>query len=89
MSNPQPGLLEFPTAFPIKIMGLHQPGLRESVLQAVRLADPAFDTTTLEERISREGRYLGLTVTIMATSQRQLDDLYRALGALPLVKVVL
>jgi putative lipoic acid-binding regulatory protein len=82
-------LLEFPTAFPIKIMGLHQTGLRESVLQAVRQADPSFDTGTLEERSSREGRYLGLTVTVTATSQQQLDDLYRALGALPLVKVVL
>jgi hypothetical protein len=43
----------------------------------------------IEMRPSRNGNYLGLTVTIDAQSQNQLDHLYQALTKHPLVKVVL
>ena len=38
---------------------------------------------------SSGGRYLGLTLSITATSREQLDALYRRLSAHPMVKVVL
>jgi putative lipoic acid-binding regulatory protein len=50
---------------------------------------PTFDPATIELRDSRAGNYLGVTITITATSREQLDDLYRALTSHPLVKVVL
>jgi putative lipoic acid-binding regulatory protein len=40
-------------------------------------------------RPSKAGNYMGLTFTINATSREQLDNLYRALHAHPLVSVVL
>ncbi|HCE28597.1 MAG TPA: DUF493 domain-containing protein, partial [Comamonadaceae bacterium] len=40
-------------------------------------------------RESSGGKYLGLTLTITATSREQLDDLYGALTSHPMVKVVL
>jgi putative lipoic acid-binding regulatory protein len=43
----------------------------------------------MEMRPSRNGNYLGLTVTVWVTSREQLDDLYRALTSHPMVKVVL
>jgi putative lipoic acid-binding regulatory protein len=43
----------------------------------------------LERRPSKAGNYLGLTVTITATSRQQLDELYRTLSTHPMVKVVL
>jgi len=43
----------------------------------------------MEMRPSRNGNYLGLTVTITAQSKTQLDNLYLALTRHPMVKVVL
>ena len=48
-----------------------------------------FDASRIELRPSSGGKYLGVTITVTATSREQLDDLYRALTAHPLVKVVL
>jgi putative lipoic acid-binding regulatory protein len=38
---------------------------------------------------ARRGNYLGVTLTITATSREQLDELYRTLSTHPMVKVVL
>lgn len=81
--------LQFPTAFPIKIMGEDRDGFAESVLELVRRHAPDFDPAGTEMRPSKNGRYLGLTCTINATSREQLDALYRALTSHPLVRVVL
>ena len=64
-------------------------GFVEAVVALARQFDPGFDPATVEHRPSRAGNYLGLTITITATSREQLDGLYRALSSHPLVKVVL
>lgn len=51
--------------------------------------DGGFDTATIESRPSSGGNYTGLTVTVRATSQAHLDDIYRALTGHPMVKIVL
>ncbi len=61
----------------------------EAVVTIAQTHDPAFQPHTLEHRPSRSGTYLGLTVTVTATSREQLDNLYRALTSHPLVKYVL
>jgi putative lipoic acid-binding regulatory protein len=50
---------------------------------------PDLDLNTVEVRQSRTGKYLSLTVTIRAQSRAQLDAIYLALTAHPMVKVVL
>lgn len=82
-------LIEFPCAFPIKVMGVAQEGFAEAVLAAVRLHDPGFEAASLEMRSSSGGKYLSLTCTITATSREQLDALYRELSGHPLVRIVL
>lgn len=82
-------LIEYPSQFPIKIMGQKVDGFVGSVTELAKRFDPTFDAATIELRDSRAGNYLGVTITITATSREQLDDLYRALSAHPLVKVVL
>lgn len=82
-------LLEFPTAFPLKIMGQAQAGFAQAMLDIVLKHAPDYDAATIELRPSSGGRYVGLTCTITATSQAQLDALYRELCAHPLVKMVL
>jgi putative lipoic acid-binding regulatory protein len=82
-------LLQFPTDFPIKIMGLRVDRFATEVAEVVMRHAPDFDPATMEMRPSRQGTYLGLTATIRATSRAQLDALYRELTSHPLVKVVL
>jgi putative lipoic acid-binding regulatory protein len=82
-------LIEYPSAFPIKVMGAQVEGFVEAMVEVALRFDPAFDPRTLERRESRGGKYLGLTLTVMATSREQLDELYRALSGHPMVKVVL
>ena len=90
MADRQSGsLIEFPSDFPIKIMGVRSDDFAQLVLEVVLRHDPDFDGGTMEMRPSSKGSYLSLTCTVRAISQRQLDALYRELSAHPLVKVVL
>ena len=89
MSTPSESLIVYPSQFPIKVMGTHADGFVHAVTEIARQFDPAFDASTIELRESKGGKYLGVTVTITATSREQLDDLYRALSTHPMVKVVL
>lgn len=82
-------LIEYPSAFPIKVMGAHVDGFPAAVVAVCRQFDPQLDEALLELRPSSSGNYLGVTVTITATSREQLDELYRTLSTHPMVKVVL
>jgi putative lipoic acid-binding regulatory protein len=86
---PEQSLIEYPSAFPIKVMGAHAEGFVEAIVAVARQFDPGFDPATVEQRPSKGGNYLGLTITITATSREQLDELYRTLSTHPMVKVVL
>ena len=86
---PEQSLIKYPSQFPIKVMGARVEGLVHAVTQIARNFDPAFDATTIELRESKGGKYLGVTITITATSREQLDELYRTLSTHPMVKVVL
>lgn len=85
----QDTLLEFPCAFPLKIMGLADQSLAQTVLEIVLRHAPDFDGATMEMRASSTGKYLSLTCTVTATSKPQLDALYCELSGHPMVKVVL
>jgi len=91
-SNSDPrkdSLTEYPSKFPIKVMGAKVDGFVTAVTHVARQFDPEFDASTIELRDSKAGNYLGVTITVTATSRQQLDDLYRALSSHPMVKVVL
>jgi putative lipoic acid-binding regulatory protein len=82
-------LIPYPSAFPIKVMGVDNEAFVEAVVAVVVAQDPLFDTATIERRASSSGKYVGLTVTVTATSREQLDQIYRGLSGHPLVKYVL
>jgi len=97
MPSPTPGpgqapgesLIEYPSSFPIKVMGAKVDGFVEAVTAIARQFDPGFDAGTIELRDSKAGNYLGITITVTATSRDQLDELYRTLSTHPMVKIVL
>ncbi len=82
-------LIEYPSRFPIKVIGLQTPGFAQAMAAVARNFDPGFDQATMEHRPSSAGKYLGITITITATSREQLDELYRTLSTHPMVKFVL
>ncbi|MDD3352699.1 DUF493 domain-containing protein [Zoogloea sp.] len=89
MTEERQTLLEFPCQFPIKIMGARVDGFAQTVLAVVLRHAPDFDGGTMQMRPSAKGNYLAITCTLNATSQSQLDALYRELSSHPMVKVVL
>ncbi len=87
---PEESLIQYPTEFPIKVMGLHSEDFVEAIVTIARTHAPDFEPDTgLARRPSSSGTYLSLTITVTATSREQLDNLYRALTGHPLVKYVL
>lgn len=86
---PETSLIEYPSDFPIKVMGKQDPTLAQTLSDIVIEHDPGFDPSTVEIRLSKAGNYVGLTFTVRATSREQLDSLYKALHSHPLVSVVL
>lgn len=86
---PEQSLIEYPCDFPIKVMGANVEGFVTAVTHVARQFDPGFDASTVEIRPSKGGNYLGVTITVRATSRPQLDELYRTLTTHPMVKMVL
>ena len=82
-------LIDYPSLFPIKVMGVKADGFVHAITVIAHKFDPDFDTSTIELRESKGGKYLGVTITVTATSREQLDELYRTLSTHPMVKVVL
>ena len=85
----QESLIQYPSQFPIKVMGLKVDGYVRELTDIAHQFDPHFDASTIELRESNGGKYLGVTLTVTATSREQLDELYRTLSSHPMVKVVL
>ncbi len=82
-------LIEYPSQFPIKVMGNKVDGFVHAMTAIAAQFDPTFDASTIELRESKGGNYLGITLTITATSREQLDELYRTLSTHPMVKMAL
>jgi putative lipoic acid-binding regulatory protein len=94
MSEPTPParedtLLVFPTDFPVKIMGQASDDFRSLVMGIVTRHFGTLEPHRIEERPSSNGKYLSITVTVLATSKAQLDALYIELTSCKQVLVAL
>jgi len=73
--------LQFPCEFPIKMMGRDTPEFRSTARALVENHVGDVGDERVQSSISRNGRFVSVTVTITATSQQQLDDIYRDVSA--------
>jgi putative lipoic acid-binding regulatory protein len=87
--NPQSISIEYPSQFPIKIMGATRAGFAQAILEVIQRHAPDFDAATMGMKTSRQGKYLSITCEINATSRAQLDALYQELCDHPMVVMVL
>ena len=74
-------VLEFPCPFPIKRMGRDTPEFRATARALVEKHAGAVPDEAVQAALSRNGRFVSVTVTITATSKQQLDDIYREVTA--------
>ncbi|MSP27627.1 MAG: DUF493 domain-containing protein [Methylococcales bacterium] len=72
-------LFEFPCEFPIKAMGKADGELHIVVADIVRRHAVDVDETAVKTRLSKDGNFISVTVTIEATSKKQLDAIYQDL----------
>lgn len=70
-------------------MGKANPEFEGAVMQIIRKHVPDLGEGAVSEHYSKENKYVSMTVTIVATSQEQLDAIYRELTADSRVMVVL
>jgi len=82
-------LLEFPCAFPVKVMGANTAEFEAAIVMISRQHIPDLGEGAISSAESRTGKYVSITITFTATSKPQIDNLYRALNAHPDVKMVL
>ena len=70
-------VIEFPCEFPIKMMGRNSPEFRATARALVEKHVGAVDDDAVQASLSRNDRFVSVTVTITATRQQQLDDIYQ------------
>ena len=73
--------LQFPCDFPIKVVGAQSDDFEAQVVTIVRGHVPSLGEGAVRSRPSNAGKYVAVTVTVRATSQEQLDAIYRSLSS--------
>ena len=89
MSTSRPTLLKFPCLFPLKVIVRNVAEFEAEVLTIVQNHVPDAETGHLSRRRSAQNKYLALTITFIAHSQEQLDNLYQELNRHHLVVVTM
>lgn len=74
-------LLKFPCEFPIKAIGKAEADLSQVIFDIVAKHVPNLKAEQIAFRHSEKKQYVSLTITIIATSQKQLDAIYQELTA--------
>lgn len=74
-------LLEFPCNYPIKMMGRDTPDFHATARALVEKHTGALDDSAFQTSLSRNGRFVSITVTVNAQNQQQLDNIYREVSS--------
>ena len=89
MAEPETPKIEFPCAYPIKVLGRSNDAFEATVLAVFEQHAPGFEQQTIAARTSSKGTFTALTITITATGPDQLEALHQALLATGHVTMVL
>ncbi len=73
-------LLAFPCEFPLKVMGRDNEEFRSQTRAIVERHVGQLDPAQVQERASREGRFVALTYTFTAQSRSQLEQIYQEMS---------
>lgn len=74
-------LLEFPCDFPVKLMGRDTAEFHATARRLVEKHTGPLADDEIHTALSKNGRFVSITVTVNATSKQQLDNIYREITA--------
>ena len=89
MTNTKEDIFNFPCEYPIKIFGENQPEFQKTVCNIVETHTGKLHANQTAAKYSSKGKYISLTVRIIATSRQQLDAITKDLQCCPLVSYLL
>ena len=70
-------VMTFPCSFPNKQMGRETDEFRQTARELVEKHTGPLDDDANESALSRNGRFVSVTITVIAESREQLDNIYR------------
>jgi putative lipoic acid-binding regulatory protein len=82
-------LLNFPTDYPIKVIGRPSAEFRARIHAIVLRHVPALEASHVTEHLSKNGNYLSISYAIRAESREQMSALAADLTACPEVLLVI
>ena len=89
MSESYDDIFKFPCEYPIKVFGLNQPDLEKSVCSIIENYVGKLHENQISIKNSSKGKYVSITIRIIATSRKQLDSINTDLQKSPLVSYLL
>ncbi len=82
-------VFKFPCDYPIKVFGLNQPDLINTISTIVESHVGKLHSNQISLKNSSKGKYVSVTIRIIATSRKQLDSINEELQDCPLVSYLL
>ena len=82
-------ILEFPCCYPLRIIGVTDKDLPSRVSSIIKQHAPAFSSSNLEIRESRNSRFMSVRVSLQAQSASQVESICEDLLADRFVKLVI
>lgn len=79
--NREETIIEFPCKFQIKAMGMAEDGFDILVVGIIRKHVSDLTENAVKSRLSQGGKYVSITVEVVAESKQQLDSIYFELTA--------
>ena len=89
MTNKKEDIFNFPCEYPIKVFGENQSDFEKTVCNIVETHTGKLHVNQTTTKHSSKGKYISITVRIIATSRKQLDDINQDLQSCPLVSYLL
>ena len=89
VTNTKEDIFNFPCDYPIKVFGINQPDFEKTVCKIVETHTGKLHANQTMIKHSSKCKYISITVRIIATSRKQLDDLNQDLQSCPLVSYLL
>lgn len=89
MTEPQAPKIEFPCAYPIKILGDARADFVDRVFGIVQLHAPEIERHKVITRDSRKGTFMSVHIVIVATGEDQLHNIHQSLLTYDAVKMVI
>ena len=80
MVEKRESIMEFPCEFPIKVLGRSAAGFYDTVIDIIQDHVPNLSSHAVKTTSSRNGRYVSITILLMASSRQQLDAIYQDLS---------